>query len=142
MHKVIAQKRGMWAEFRLTTWGSLITLASVGLPIKLISPGAVMSSGAARLADTGKICIAGPLINMVLCAAFLGGSIMANSLEMYTLCVLAAFINAIIAVFNLIPFGILDGFKIFRWNRKVWITAFTVAVALATPSFLMAYGAI
>ena len=27
-HKVIAQKKGIWAEFRLTTWGAVLTFAS------------------------------------------------------------------------------------------------------------------
>jgi len=35
-HKVMAQKAGMWAEFRLTTWGALLTLVSVFLPFKMI----------------------------------------------------------------------------------------------------------
>jgi hypothetical protein len=44
-HKVVAQKRGLWAEFRLTLWGAVLTLISVISPLlKLISPGAVMIS--------------------------------------------------------------------------------------------------
>ncbi len=142
MHKVTAQKRGMWAEFRLTTWGSLLTLASVILPFKFISPGAVMISGNARLKDIGEISIAGPSINMILCAGFLGGALFSGTLEVYSLCILAAFINATIAIINLIPFGILDGYKIFSWNRKIWAASFAVAIALAIPSVLMVYGLI
>ena len=44
-HKVAAQKAGLWAEFRLTTWGAILTLASVFLPFKMISPGAMMIGG-------------------------------------------------------------------------------------------------
>jgi hypothetical protein len=28
-HKIVAQKKGMWAEFRLTTWGAVLTFVSV-----------------------------------------------------------------------------------------------------------------
>jgi Zn-dependent protease len=41
-----------------------------------------------------------------------------------------AFINAIMGAFNLVPFGIMDGWKVFRWNKAFWAVAFTVAVSL------------
>ena len=44
-HKVIAQKSGLWAEFRLTTWGAVLTFVSMFLPFKMISPGAMMIAG-------------------------------------------------------------------------------------------------
>ena len=44
-HKVIAQKKGMWAEFRLTTWGAVLTFASIFLPFRMIAPGAMMIGG-------------------------------------------------------------------------------------------------
>jgi Zn-dependent protease len=135
-HKITAQKRGLWAEFRLTTWGAMLTLISVILPFKLISPGAVMISGPAKLDEVGKISIAGPSINLALCSMFLGAAFIPSS-YMSLFCIVA-FINATIAVFNLIPFGILDGFKIYNWNKKVWVLAFAVAVALAVPSYMMA----
>ncbi len=31
-HKVTAQKKGLWAEFRLTTFGALLTFVSIFLP--------------------------------------------------------------------------------------------------------------
>lgn len=135
-HKIIAQKNGLWAEFRLTTWGAVITLISVVLPFKLISPGAVMISGPAQLDEVGKISIAGPSINLALCAVLLGAALVPSPyLSLFTF---TAYINATIAVFNLIPIGILDGYKIFSWNRKVWALAFAVAVAFAVPSYYLA----
>jgi Zn-dependent protease len=139
-HKVIAQRRGLWAEFRLTTWGAMLTLVSVILPFKLISPGAVMISGPVRLGEVGKISIAGPSINLALCSMFLGAAFIPAFIpsSYVSLFCIVAYINATIAVFNLIPFGILDGFKIYSWNKKVWVLAFAVAVALAVPSYMMA----
>jgi Zn-dependent protease len=49
-----------------------------------------------------------------------------------------AFFNAWVALFNLIPIGILDGYKIFSWDKRVWGLAFAVALALAVPAYLMA----
>ncbi|MCW4019243.1 MAG: hypothetical protein NWF00_11295 [Candidatus Bathyarchaeota archaeon] len=134
-HKVTAQKNGMWAEFRLTTWGALMTLLTLILPFKLISPGAVMIAGPSRLDVIGKVSIAGPITNIVLASAFLGAT---QSPTPYAwIFVVGAFLNAFIAVFNLIPFGILDGFKIYSWNKMIWAAAFAVAVALVIPSYLM-----
>src|SRR3972149_7411656 len=45
-HKIAAQKRGLWAEFRLTLMGAVLTLFSVvSAYFKIISPGAVMIGG-------------------------------------------------------------------------------------------------
>jgi len=139
-HKVTAQRRGLWAEFRLTVWGAILTSFSILLPFKIISPGAVMISGPASMDEIGKISIAGPATNIVLSTAFLGLTFV-PSLHPWLSWVFAvgAFFNGYIAVFNLIPIGILDGFKIFRWNMKVWALAFAVSVALTIMGFLVYY---
>jgi Zn-dependent protease len=135
-HKVTAQKRGLWAEFRLTTWGAMLTLVFLVLPtpFKLISPGAVMISGSARMEDTGKISIAGPATNIVLSSFLLGAAIVSSASQIL---LLGALINGYIAVFNLIPFGILDGFKIFNWNKKIWALAFSASVVLTAAAYIM-----
>ena len=46
------------------------------------------------------------------------------------------------AVLNLIPFGILDGFKIFRWNKILWAVTFGLALALAIPSYFLYFSLI
>jgi Zn-dependent protease len=135
-HKVVAQQNGLWAEFRLTLWGAIITAVSIILPFKLISPGAVMISGPARLKEVGKISIAGPSTNMVLAAIFLGLGLFTDSYVYAGVFLMVAFVNATMAVFNLIPFGILDGYKIYSWNKKVWVLAFAVAVVLALPFYI------
>jgi Zn-dependent protease len=43
---------------------------------------------------------------------------------------IGAEINAWLAFFNLIPWGNFDGFKVFHWNRKVWIILFIISIAL------------
>ncbi len=135
-HKFVAQKSGLWAEFRLTKWGAILTLISVFTPFRLISPGAVMISGPATLEEIGKISIAGPITNLSLSLVFLGASFAPVPLSYFVLFLLIASFNAFIAVFNLIPFGILDGFKIYSWNKKVWITAFAVAAVLTVYTYL------
>jgi Zn-dependent protease len=131
-HKITAQRYRLWAEFRLTLWGALITLVSIISPLfKIISPGAVMISGGfVDRKIMGKTAIAGPLTNIVI-AAILGVVVffMLDPLIAY-IAAYTAFINAFLAVFNLIPFGIMDGFKVFWWNKLVWALAFTASVGL------------
>ena len=134
-HKFTAQKRGLWSEFRLTTWGALITLLSIFLPFKLISPGAVMISGPMTIEDLGKTSIAGPITNISLSALFLSATLIPS--EYYWIFVIGAFLNALMAVINLVPFGILDGFKIFTWSKLIWAATFVIAIVLAIPSYLM-----
>jgi Zn-dependent protease len=49
-----------------------------------------------------------------------------------------AAINAFMAVFNLIPFGVLDGLKVFRWSKAIWLVLFALA-ALATALSYMSF---
>ena len=137
-HKITAQKSGLWAEFRLITWGAVLTLISVFTPFRLIAPGAVMISGPARRDDIGKISIAGPSINIILSLVFLSLVYVPTSYAYATLFLLLSSFNAFIALFNLIPFGVLDGLKIFNWNKKVWAIAFAVSAALTAYTYLFA----
>jgi Zn-dependent protease len=137
-HKVIAQKKGLWAEFRLTLWGAALTLISVISPLfKLISPGAVMISGPARGDEIVKISLAGPTVNITFATVFLGASFAFVQGPVQGLLLLAAFLNAFIALFNLIPMGILDGYKIFSWDKKLWATAFLPSLVLTIATYIL-----
>ena len=46
------------------------------------------------------------------------------------------FINTFLALFNLLPFGPLDGTKIIRWNATVWIILLIFSTILLTLIFL------
>ncbi len=140
-HKIMAQKKGMWAEFRLTTWGAVLTLVSVFLPFKMISPGAMMIGGSVPSGeDIVKISIAGPITNIIFASSLLGFAFALPFSPMVFMLYFAAYINAFMAVFNLIPFGILDGYKIFSFNKKIWALAFTASVTLAIVTYLQAFG--
>jgi len=128
-HKFSAQHFNLWAEFRLTLQGALITLISIFLPFKLISPGAVMIAGSGTRETVGKTAIAGPITNIVLATIF---SIVAPLNHLFWF---VAFINAFLAVFNLIPFGVMDGLKVFMWNKVVWAIAFAATAILTIYTY-------
>ena len=132
-HKITAERRGFWAEFRLILAGAILTLISAISPLfKIISPGAVMVSGFVDRKSMGKISIAGPLTNIILSTIFL--------LVMFpfpiTAFMLGAAFNAWIALFNLIPFGMFDGFKILLWNKAIWALAFMVSLVLTIVCYI------
>ena len=130
-HKLMAQRYGLWAEFRLTLSGALITLVSMLLPLfKIISPGAVMIAGHATKDTVGKTALSGPLTNIVLSIIFIGATLNTSDTLFYTIAIFGAWINAFIAVFNLIPIGMMDGLKIFGWNKAIWLGTFAISLML------------
>ena len=133
-HKLTAQHYGLWAEFRVTMFGALITLLSLISPFKIISPGAVMIGGVSDRRAIGRISIAGPLANIALALFFM---VFLQALHGNTALVFhsSLMINSFIALFNLIPFGVLDGVKIFLWNKLIWAITFFVALLLTAYSF-------
>lgn len=137
-HKVMAQKAGLWAEFRLTIWGAILTFASVLLPFKMIAPGAMMIGGQPTNAkDMIKISIAGVITNMIYSVVFLFLTFVTPLNFLTYAFAFLAYINAFMALFNLIPFGVLDGYKIFALNKMVWAAAFIPSVILTIVTYFL-----
>ena len=82
----------------------------------------------------GKISAAGPLVNLALALVFLTVFFSGiNNLFIYY----GAFINALIALFNMIPLGPLDGKKIIKWSKPVYYSMLTIGIIfLFTSSFI------
>jgi Zn-dependent protease len=129
-HKFSAQYFNLWAEFRLTLQGALITLISMFLPFKIIAPGAVMIAGLGTKEIVGKTSIVGPITNIILSALCI---MVAQYIPLF---LIVAFINAFLAVFNLVPFGIFDGLKVFRWNKVFWGIVFSAAITLTVYTYM------
>lgn len=132
-HKFMAQKHGLWAEYRMFPQGLLLALI-LGLftPFIFAAPGAVVFRGGSRNYETGLIAMAGPLANIIV-------SLVSLSLFLFVffentllggLFGFIGLINAFLATFNLLPFGPLDGVKIIRWNATVWTIMLIISVFL------------
>lgn len=138
-HKFMAQKYGLWAEYRMFPMGLLLALfLAVFTGIVFAAPGAVMFRGDTRNFETGRIAVAGPLANLVI-AAVTFPLYLFVFYEESTLNKVVGFIcliNAFLATFNLLPFGPLDGAKVIRWNVNIWILLFISAVAMTMFIFL------
>ena len=129
-HKFYALNKGYHAEFRLNNLGLFFTFISIfPIPLKIIAPGAVTISGYPSPKILGKIALAGPVSNIFLGFAFLFlYNTFAISSEWMSLYSTSAYINGFLATFNLLPFGIIDGKKVFNWNKAIWLLFFSVSI--------------
>lgn len=134
-HKFLAQYYGSWAEFRAQMSGLLITAISAlpFMPFKFIAPGAVMV-GLSDVNKFGRVALIGPITNLIMGFSFLLLSLYYGIYSPYF--TIGASFNGWIAMFNLIPLGVLDGQKIFDWNKKVWIIAMAAAMGLFIIGYL------
>ena len=127
-HKFTAQRLGYWAEFRIHQQGLMLTLLSLISPFKIIAPGAVMIGNIANWDHYGKVSIAGPTTNIGLGIIFFMITLMTGEgSNLYELALIGIDINASLALFNLIPFGVFDGAKIIKWNKTIWGVAVLAA---------------
>jgi Zn-dependent protease len=69
----------------------------------------------------------GPLTNLAMGFLFL---ISAYSYPYHSYLYAGASFNAWIALFNLLPFGVLDGQKIFDWNKIAWVCTMATTMTL------------
>jgi len=132
----MAQRYGMWAEFRLDMFGAVLTLLSAVSPLKIIAPGAVVISGDSTPDRVGRISAAGPTTNILIATALLVAAEALRPVALLEAMLYGAAINAFMALFNLIPFGVLDGLKVFRWNRLAWLVLLAVAVLVTGLSYM------
>jgi len=133
-HKLMAQHYRLWSEFRMYPKGLLISLIlSVLTGFVFATPGAVMFQGDPRPFEEGKIAMAGPLANMILACIFLPLFLFVFYNEPGALrdtLGIICLINIVFSLFNLFPFGPLDGVKIFQWSPAVWTTMFVISGCL------------
>ncbi len=139
-HKLAAQLHGLWAEFRLTRFGVFVTLFSILSPFKFVSPGAVVVEAAESPEVLGEISLAGPATNLLLALGFLGAARLFPGGPVAGVSVVGGFFNALIALFNLLPIGPLDGHGVLGWSRAVWGLAFAPAVAASAYSLVLYLG--
>jgi len=115
-HKYVAQRYNCWAEFRANNQALILGLLLSIIGFIILAPGGVFIKGATKK-QHGHIAYAGPLMNIILGVVFFGLAFI-SPLEMIATYGLR--INALLAVFNLIPFPPFDGYAVFHWNKMLW----------------------
>jgi Zn-dependent protease len=137
-HKVLAQKYGAWAEFR--AWKNMLFMAIIFSFFGFVfaAPGAVMIQGRTiGRKRYGKISAAGPIMNFILAMLFIPFLIyfptgILNMIGRY-----GFQINTWLGLFNLIPFAMFDGKKIWNWNKAVYLFLGVIAIALMSLQYTL-----
>ena len=137
MHKYVAQKYGLWAEFRAFYKMLWLALLYSFFGFIIAAPGAVMIRGFLSKEKNGKISLAGPLTNIVLALIFF------VPLLFYKEGISGLFfsygfkINSLLALFNLIPTLPFDGAKVYLWSKTIYIIAVVFALLLFLSTYLI-----
>ncbi|MCG2718673.1 MAG: site-2 protease family protein [Nanoarchaeota archaeon] len=125
-HKFVAQRYGCFAEFRSFDFMLVLAFIMSFFGFVFAAPGAVMIRGFVTNERNGKISVAGPLVNLVLAVGFFFMLAVTTGF-LHELARYGFFINSLLALFNLIPFGNFDGSKVYRWNKSIWWTLVIIA---------------
>ncbi|MDD5473936.1 MAG: hypothetical protein PHU34_07275 [Candidatus Methanoperedens sp.] len=133
-HKVIAQRYGSWAEFRMSPFMLVLMLILVyDFGILFAAPGAVMIYGGnVGRRESGRIALAGPLSNLLLALLFF--PLLSESGILYEIGKYGVTVNIALALFNMIPFSVFDGKKVWAWNKLVYLAAVFAALFLLVLS--------
>ena len=165
-HKIVAKRNGCWAEFRADPKGLQFGIVlSFFLGFLFMAPGAVMVAGLVTRRQNGHIAVAGPLTNLslfivgiplwVLILGLTGafdlssipmlengrrayvddGSIIWQSM-LVDAGVWWLSANLILGLFNMFPFGPLDGVKVKDWNEQVFYAVFLIFLLPVLGMFL------
>lgn len=127
-HKAVAQHYNHFAEFRAYNLMLLLAIVFSFLGFVFAAPGAVMISGNVLKKQNGHISLAGPLTNFAFAILFLILNITTPSLGLVW--TYGFQINVWLGLFNMIPVWMLDGKKIFAWNKKIWAVTLAFGIAL------------
>jgi Zn-dependent protease len=156
-HKFVAQKYGYWAEYRANKAGLVFMVVTAFMGILFAAPGAVWfrkvgvdpqmaypygdESNPEQLKKETReqlwIALAGPMTNIALTVFFfliLVSGVLTSNLG-YGAVYYAIFINLTLAAFNLLPFGPLDGAKVFGASRMIWAIVAVPTILVALPVY-------
>ena len=153
-HRIASRRYGFKAVYHVWIPGLVLAMAASLIGFLFAAPGGVVIQMGQDTVENrgklGKVALAGPMANIVLAVLFAVLSfILMYFYEFYLLSagkstgqmeplvdtalrigVIGVQINTWLALFNLLPFGGFDGYKVFQWNKKAWIISFVIAFVL------------
>lgn len=129
-HRLVARSYGAEAHFVAENTWLLVSVAVAFTGWFFAAPGAVWHTGVRTKQQSGIIALAGPATNLALALLFLLAMPLAGWQGFWIALVSIGYhINAWLGLFNMIPFGPIDGKKVLDWNPVVFgVTAAIAAV--------------
>ena len=133
-HKFTAQRYGYVADYEASPMGLLLAIGlKIFTGIVFAAPGAVMIRSRRYFygqdedqipesteMEFAYISVSGAVVNLILAIIFLSVSLFTTNQLISKVLSWSAFINVFLAGFNMIPFGPLDGSKVWRYNPVLW----------------------
>lgn len=131
-HKLMAQKYGLWSEFRMYPQGLLFSMILAFITgFVFAAPGAVMFRGETRNFETGRIAVAGPTANILIAViTFILYRYIFLETNVGKILAFICLVNVLLATFNLLPISPLDGSKVLRWNGILWSILLIISIIL------------
>lgn len=137
-HKFVAQRFGKFAEFRASLPMLLLSIVLAFGGLLIAAPGAVMVSGFVNRRENGLIGAAGPVSNVALCLVFLPIFLLSSAgTLLHQIGGYGFGINALLALFNMLPFWMFDGAKIIAYNKLLYGAIVAVSVVLLIGAMLI-----
>lgn len=132
-HKFTAQRYGYVADYEASPMGLLLAIGlKVFTGIVFAAPGAVMIRSRryfygqedqypdSTAMEFAYISVSGAVVNLMLAIIFVTVSLFIKDPLISKTLSWSAFINVFLAGFNMIPFGPLDGEKVWRYSPVLW----------------------
>lgn len=135
-HKFTAQRFGAWAEYRMFPAGLAACLVMSFFGFLFAAPGAVYIQGRIDREMNGRISIAGPAVNVAVSAVCLALWLMTGGM-LHAVLYLFAYLNAFMALFNLLPVPPLDGSKVLAWSLPAYVGSMAAAGALFALTWIL-----
>lgn len=145
-HRFVARKFGCAAFYKMWPGGIFFGILLMFTGLKFVAPGAVVIYpfmfgrwGYRRVqltsTEMGLISVSGIAVNLIFAIIFLplSGIILMDGMDLFAT---LSFVNAWLALFNLLPVPPLDGSKVFRWKTWLWLLLFVISILLVLPVIL------
>lgn len=137
-HKFVAQRYGLFAEFKAFYKMIFLAIGLAFFGLILAAPGAVFIKGLVTKEKNGKISVAGPITNIILAVIFLVPLLLMEMTGIIEMIFSFGFrINALLAIFNMIPVMPFDGAKVIAWDKSVFYTVAGISLLLFVGSFFI-----